>query len=502
MFVVMKLFAISVIVLIFKGHLAVSVSPALCCPTGQAYTMTQETEGHRCEEQRPVRKCQDYNGLPDWVQGENQEAAGGRFKCPHSGAKLIAAEHIYGPHELNVTENGDLNIKVQWQNETVHVQYDVSQHCVMFSDMPDYYEYEEDEAKEDIRQFYSVCYEIEEEKGRTFTGLFYPIAIFFSDLLILITLCVYIAVREIRRNLFGKITIGFLINAFLSYFFIGVHYSLDLFNNKDILDTIFCKCLGYIIQHTFIAFFFWMSAMAFNVAYTFTNSFTMRNSTGKLKHIVVNICYAQGIPLLISVFTIIMDNFGPCDQILPNMGRFTCFLGDQYNESTPYYNTPEFLYLYLIISILMVVNIVCFGVTGVTLTIHWSQMRELQHRLNDKGVMREFGIIIKLFIIMGIPWMADVISSIVTHTYGKGKSFELRLALDILNLLTGLFIFLALVCKKEVWMRARKCLTSGTISRKTSFFSQSSYFSKSSLKSKTSTTSDISLEPYATKPEN
>merc|ERR1711915_478194 len=83
------------------------------------------------------------------------------------------------------------------------------------------------------------------------------------------------------------------------------------------------------------------------------------------------------------------------------MGRFTCFLGDEYNESTLYYNTPEFLYLYLIISILMVVNIVCFGVTGVTLTIHWSQMRELQHRLNDKGVMREFGIILKLFIIMG-----------------------------------------------------------------------------------------------------
>jgi len=499
----MKLFAINAIVLIVEVHSAVSVSPALCCPTGQAYTSTQETEGHRCEEQRPVRKCQDYNGLPDWAQEEKPEAASGRFKCPHSGAKLVAAEHIYGPHEINVTENGDLNIKLLWQNETVHAQYDVSQHCVMFSDMPDYYEYEEDEAKENIRQFYSVCYVIEEEKGQIFTGLFYPAAIFFSDLLIFITLCVYIAVREIRRNLFGKITIGFLINAFLSYFFIGVHYSIDLFNNKeDILDTIFCKCLGYIIQHTFIAFFFWMSAMAFNVAHTFTNTFTMRNSTGKLKHIVLNICYAQGIPLLISVFTIIMDNFGPCDQILPNMGRFTCSLGFEYSESTPYYKTADFLYLYLVISILMMINIVCFGVTGVTLTIHWSQMRELQHRLNDKGVMREFGIILKLFIIMGIPWTADVISSIVIHTYGYGKSFELRLALDILNLLTGLFIFLALVCKKEVWMRVRKCLTAGSISRKTSFFSQSSYFSKSSLKSKTSTTSDISLEPYAIKQEN
>ena len=38
----------------------------------------------------------------------------------------------------------------------------------------------------------SVCYEQEEEKGRLFTGIIYPIAIFISDFFILITLCVYL----------------------------------------------------------------------------------------------------------------------------------------------------------------------------------------------------------------------------------------------------------------------------------------------------------------------
>ena len=37
---------------------------------------------------------------------------------------------------------------------------------------------------------------------------------------------------------------------------------------------------------------------------------------------------------------------------------------------------------------------------------------------------------------LGIPWIFDIISAVVSHAYGIGKSFEVRLTLDILNLLT------------------------------------------------------------------
>ena len=36
----------------------------------------------------------------------------------------------------------------------------------------------------------------------------------------------------------------------------------------------------------------------------------------------------------------------------------------------------------------------------------------------------------------GIPWILDIISAVVGHAYGTGKSFEVRLTLDILNLVT------------------------------------------------------------------
>ena len=61
-------------------------------------------------------------------------------------------------------------------------------------------------------------------------------------------------------------------------------------------------------------------------------------------------------------------------------------------------------------------------------------------------------VVIKLFFIMGrhiclickdnndfikgIPWTLDVISAAVTHNYGTERTFEVRVALDVLNLLT------------------------------------------------------------------
>ena len=37
--------------------------------------------------------------------------------------------------------------------------------------------------------------------------------------------------------------------------------------------------------------------------------------------------------------------------------------------------------------------------------------------------------------IPGIPWICDIISKAVVHVYGKENSFEVRVMLDILNLL-------------------------------------------------------------------
>merc|ERR1719495_742418 len=95
-----------------------------------------------------------------------------------------------------------------------------------------------------------------------------------------------------------------------------------------------------------------------------------------------------------------------------------------------------FFISFAVISIIMVSNIFCFTLSSI------NYLR--QKRLNDMGAMKDFCSLPKLFIIMGIPWITDIISSIVLHTYGSSDSFWLCLVLDTPNLLMGPLLFLTL----------------------------------------------------------
>ena len=60
-----------------------------------------------------------------------------------------------------------------------------------------------------------------------FSGVLYPAAVFISCFFILLTLIVFALIRDLRKNLFGKITVGFLVNVFLCYLVLGVRYSVE-----------------------------------------------------------------------------------------------------------------------------------------------------------------------------------------------------------------------------------------------------------------------------------
>ena len=150
----------------------------------------------------------------------------------------------------------------------------------------------------------------------------------------------------------------------------------------------FCIFLGYSSQHTFISFFFWMSSMAMNMAYKFSDIFKVCNDDNEydgiwealwwllssrrsqssmegvwlssqdtlrwttcfyqkiwknyLRKYMRTYChgviliwwhssekiwrYFQGVPLLVTIITATMDNFGSCESTLPNIGRYSCFI--------------------------------------------------------------------------------------------------------------------------------------------------------------------------------
>lgn len=90
--------------------------------------------------------------------------------------------------------------------------------------------------------------------------------------------------------------------------------------------------------------------------------------------------YAQGVPTLITVVTILLDEAGPCNITRPNMGTYNCFVKSPYLAVDSFFQSAQFLYFYLIVGILIMVNVICFLITGISLCSHWRNMTNINSR--------------------------------------------------------------------------------------------------------------------------
>jgi hypothetical protein len=422
-----------------------------------------------------------YGGPGVRLEGET------KFKCPPFTFEVGGNEEGDGLIEkIQLLPSGDL--KVVTENYTD--SFSPGEYCIHFTNSAS--EFVNQTSEDAIRPVFSVCQsELTEQEleDREKTQQFYPILIFISSFFLFVTLVVYCLLQENRSKLFGKLTIGFLLNIFLAFLATGIHYSLNIAVNRYYLQTPLCKTLGYIVQHTWISFFCWMSAMALNITYTFTQSFRHSNamSNKQTKAVVLHILVGQGVPLLITLVTLVMDTQGSSDKhVLPNMGEFSCFLGEEFKlEPGSFFKSPTFLYFYLPIVIAWVINIVCFIVTAVHLMSHWAKAKAMKQSRANNTPMAHAKILGSLLVIMGGPWIFEIISVYLEHA--RHTAFNARLGLDIINLLQGVLIFLAMVCKTQVMRPLRNTIASG--------FSTAGPMSKTSVTSMASRTSIVSEAP-------
>ena len=375
-----------------------------CCPPGRVYQVNSNYE----------KICTDYpdqiNYQPETDQSfrpRNTSLLGEtQFQCQDPSYHLVSAQALYNVERFTITSSSQLRVFHRHENITMTEDISYGDFCVAFI--------KTDQSGsgikyEDIKTTYSVCYtegDLEDVDVEDYPV--YPGLIFISDIFVFLTLAVYLSLAEVRNNTFGRITIGFLINVFLSFLFNGIHYSLDLNNSfkttTSHLDTVGCALLGYLIQHTLVASFFWMSAMSINITRTMLNSFKEIKSSNPIKTLIINFAYAQGSALFVSLVTVIMDTHGnPNDHVIPNIGKFSCWLGSEYrvDEIVSFNRTPEFLYYYLIIIFIILINTICFLRTGFSLFSHWWQMRGLAQGSINELFKTQVVTLAKLFIIMG-----------------------------------------------------------------------------------------------------
>merc|ERR1719341_2894300 len=101
--------------------------------------------------------------------------------------------------------------------------------------------------------------------------------------------------------------------------------------------------------------------MAMNMAYKFSDIF-------------------KGVPLLVTIITAAMDTFGSCESTLPNIGKYNCFPGSdpELLEEISFFASSIFLYFYLFIFLIIIVNSICFLITGYYLIGHWSEVKSIR----------------------------------------------------------------------------------------------------------------------------
>ena len=358
----------------------------LCCPEGQLYTVSQTVESsfNSSERHNPDQTCTHYdqklNWSPYWENLEdNKLSLVGReiFACQEG--TLVSTDLLVDAQDVQMLISGEL--KISYPNGQASL-YNSRDFCLAFTNGPDNFHSEEFELKQEtvpVRATFSVCYKEEVDKGQVFTEMFNPFAIFISVFFNLITLFVYFFLYNLRTSMFGKLTIGFLLNAFFCYLFVGFHCLFDLYKSQH-FNSGFCILIGYIIQHTFVGLFFWMSAKAIHITKNLSNYFQEEKSSNPRKTLLLYICYAQGCPLIITIMAAIMESCAN-SYTLQDIGRFIWFSGCGHRlQIFPVYKTAEFFFFYLVVTIMMIIIFMFLLIIGgYYLSYSW-QMRGMAQR--------------------------------------------------------------------------------------------------------------------------
>ena len=201
------------------------------------------------------------------------------FHCP-GNSQLIAVENYYQDYNISFSHNLYLvasHPSIELNTTFVIDSYNTSEICLV-------YEEENIVAKSQSKHDFKVCIKQHTSTlGFQFTSLLYPLALLISSLFLFITLLTYIIDWDIRRPLFGKITISFLINNCIAFLLVAVSFSSDYFENFLSINTFSCTLLGYFTLYFSLSFMFWINAMTVNIYLRFSSNLYLQSNDRVIK---------------------------------------------------------------------------------------------------------------------------------------------------------------------------------------------------------------------------
>ncbi|XP_033225268.1 probable G-protein coupled receptor Mth-like 1 isoform X2 [Belonocnema kinseyi] len=204
----------------------------------------------------------------------------------------------------------------------------------------------------------------------------------------------------------------------------------------DSLEGELCKALAIMAHFSFLAAFFWLNTMCFNIWWTFRDlrpaSLEKGQETLRLR---VYAAYAWGGPLLVAGLAAVLDHLpaNPTSTFLrPRFGEKRCwFYGDM--EILAYFFGP--------VGVLLAINLLFFAATARELTCGlWKG--EFVKSTTERAALGR--VCMKLVVVMGVTWVLDVIS------WAVGGPEYVWYVTDVINAFQGVFIFIVVGCQPQV----------------------------------------------------
>ncbi|XP_065167339.1 G-protein coupled receptor Mth-like [Atheta coriaria] len=247
-----------------------------------------------------------------------------------------------------------------------------------------------------------------------------------SVVFLVATLSVYCLVPSLR-DLQGKCimhNIGALAIAMLN---------LSIVQLIDV-DEDWCLFCAFFSYFTFMTAFFWLNVTSFHIWKTVVHP----NIAGSDNQWYFGyLIYGHGMPLIFLIMLLFAHYF-PGSHLNPRLGVTTCWFAGL---------TETWAYFYGPVAILLLLNIIMFVWCVSKLWIERKTMDDLK----TKSLKYKVRLYIKLFVIMGIMWIFEVISSVLDHVHAILD--YVWIVTDYVNVLQGALIFFLLVVLRKRALR-------------------------------------------------
>ncbi|XP_037094717.1 G-protein coupled receptor Mth2-like [Pollicipes pollicipes] len=243
-----------------------------------------------------------------------------------------------------------------------------------------------------------------------------------SALCLLVTFVIYVAIPELQ-NVHGRCLLSHVAALFTAYVCLLSAQSRTVYANMT-----FCHVTAIVMYYSFLAVCFWLNAMSFDIWWTFSRVRSTTAASNKTKRFIRYSLYCWLCPLVLTLVTVFMqyapdDLVPPEDYLRPGLGTVRCWFPGNW-EMLAYLHGP--------ILLLMTSNLVLFVLTARSL---FRSEQDTQMVRKKKTGVERLKIYVNLFIVMGIAWITEALSTYLGPKY-------LWYITDVINSLQGFFIFL------------------------------------------------------------